>query len=253
MKLITLNLWGGKVYHPLLQFIESYASDIDIFCFQEVLFGSEPRFTPINKARENIFQEILQLLKDFEPVKYISPSEHFAHESITFGVGQSIFLKRPMEIKDNGGFHCYDKMPENTEGGGKATGNLQWVDVSNGAEVFTIANLHGIWIKDTKKADCPARITQSKKIKNFLDSKNNKKILCGDFNLIPNGESMRILNQGMVNLVKEYNIQSTRSSYYKKDIKFADYVLVSPNIEVSDFAVLQDEVSDHLPLFLQFS
>ena len=57
---------------------------------------------------------------------------------------------------------------------------------------------------------------------------------------------------GMRNLIKEYNITSTRTSFYKKPVRFADFVFVSKDIKVNDFKVLPDEVSDHAPLFLDF-
>ena len=57
----------------------------------------------------------------------------------------------------------------------------------------------------------------------------------------------------MRNLIKEYRITSTRSHFYESDVRFADYVLVSPEIKVRDFRVLDDVVSDHLPLYVEFS
>ena len=57
----------------------------------------------------------------------------------------------------------------------------------------------------------------------------------------------------MRNLIKENNITSTRSSHYEKDVKFADYILVSRDIKIRTFEVLKDIVSDHLPLFLDFT
>ena len=65
-------------------------------------------------------------------------------------------------------------------------------------------------------------------------------------------ESMKVLEKGMRNLVKDYGVTSTRSHFYKKRGKFADYILVSPEVEVKDFKVLQESVSDHLPLYLEF-
>ena len=65
---------------------------------------------------------------------------------------------------------------------------------------------------------------------------------------------MAILNAGNRNLIQEYKIDSTRSSLYKKSAsRFADYIIVSPNIEVKKFTALQEEVSDHLPLFMEFN
>ena len=48
--------------------------------------------------------------------------------------------------------------------------------------------------------------------------------------------------------------KTTRSRHYDKliDFPFADYIFTSPEIIVSEFKVLSDEVSDHLPLLLDF-
>ena len=252
MILITLNLWGGVVYEPLMEFIKKHSLDVDVFCFQEMLFGNNPQVTPIAKARENLFYEISLLLPEFTAYKHISPTKHFEHEPIEFEGGQAIFVRKGIEAKDGGGFLCYNELPQNNDGGGRITGNLQWIDLELGGGLLTIANLHGLWQKDTKKLDTPERLIQSKKVKDFLATRNSKKIICGDFNLMPDGESIKILEQGMTNLIKEYNIQSTRSKFYQNGPRFADYILVSPDIKITDFKVFQDDVSDHLPLMLDF-
>jgi len=85
-----------------------------------------------------------------------------------------------------------------------------------------------------------------------MDTINTPKILCGDLNLRPDTESMRILEHGMNNLITEYSIQSTRTRYYTKPEKFADYILTSPEILINEFRVMPEEVSDHCPLYLDF-
>jgi exonuclease III len=251
MKLITLNIWGGIIHKPLLEFIKKYSDDIDIFCFQEVLFGSTPDFTDTHKGRINIFDEISSILSEFNGYKRTTEAEHFQTEPIEFKAGQAIFVRKNISVKENGDFYCYDKWSETSPHGGKLTGSLQWINIESGKEKYIIANLHGIWQQGIGKIDTPERFTQSKKIKDFFVTKEGKKIICGDFNLDPNGESIKILEEGMRNLIKEYKIQSTRSNFYKKDNKFADYILVSSDIKVEDFKVLPDEVSDHLPLLLE--
>ncbi len=57
----------------------------------------------------------------------------------------------------------------------------------------------------------------------------------------------------MRNLIKEHGITSTRSHHYTKPVKFADYAIVSKDLDVIKFEVLQDPVSDHLPLLLEFN
>ncbi len=256
MKLITLNIWGGIVYEPLLELIKKYSTEVDVFCFQEVLFGEVPSFTEVNKARISIFNEISEILVNFNAYKRITDAEYFSSEPISFGVGQVIFVNKNLSIKNSGEFYCYDSLPEGTIHGAKMTGSLGWVELESNGESVLVVNVHGLWQKGFNKIDTPERIVQSEKIKNFLENKNGKKILCGDFNLVPQGKSIGILEENMKNLVKEYEIESTRSSFYEKFYgekdKFGDYVFTSKNIQVKDFKALQDEVSDHLPLLLEF-
>ena len=93
---------------------------------------------------------------------------------------------------------------------------------------------------------------QSQRIKKFMQAINSPKILCGDFNLRPDIESMKILEEEMNNLIKIFNITTTRTNLYTKQERFADYILTSPEIIINKFAVLKDEVSDHAPLLIDF-
>ena len=129
--------------------------------------------------------------------------------------------------------------------------NIQYAQFDHEGQPYTICNLHGHWTP-SNKGDNEARLEQSYNIKKILDSIEGAKILCGDFNLAPDTKSMKILENDMRNLVKEYKVTSTRSHFYTKEVKFADYIMVSPEVKVKDFKVLQDVVSDHLPLLLEF-
>ncbi len=113
-----------------------------------------------------------------------------------------------------------------------------------------ICNFHGLW-NGKGKSDTEDRLKQSEKILEFIGGTDDSVILAGDFNLSPDTESLAMLEKDMRNLIKEYGITSTRTSYYEKENKFADYVLVSPGIAVKDFRVLPDEVSDHAALYLE--
>jgi endonuclease/exonuclease/phosphatase family metal-dependent hydrolase len=83
-------------------------------------------------------------------------------------------------------------------------------------------------------------------------------IVCGDFNLRPDTESLKQIETsvpGIKNWISLTGAVSTRSQYYPKPEKFADYIFTSPGIEVCRFEVLsgeQDQISDHLPLLLEF-
>jgi endonuclease/exonuclease/phosphatase family metal-dependent hydrolase len=90
-------------------------------------------------------------------------------------------------------------------------------------------------------------------IVNFMNLFDCPKILMGDFNLLPDTESIKIIEAaGLRNLIKEFGITETRTELYKKKLRFADYAFVSPEIKVKDFKVLPDVVSDHSPQYLDF-
>lgn len=132
--------------------------------------------------------------------------------------------------KENTGFHAK---------------NIQYIKLNINDKYISILNFHGLWTGKGKD-DTEDRINQSQNIIDFIKTLNGEVVLCGDFNLLPETKSIKIIeNSGLRNLIKEYSIQSTRTSYYTKPIKFADYTFVSKGVEVKSFEIMPDEVSDH--------
>jgi endonuclease/exonuclease/phosphatase family metal-dependent hydrolase len=128
---------------------------------------------------------------------------------------------------------------------------LQWIKCNIEEELYAIINVHGLW-NGKGKTDTEERIAQSTRIKEFMRTFNTRKILCGDFNLKPDTESLKMLANDMNNLIASHHVTSTRTSFYPKEEKFADYIFTSKDIAVKKFEVLKDEVSDHAPLLLDF-
>ena len=79
--------------------------------------------------------------------------------------------------------------------------------------------------------------------------------MVGDFNLDIKTKAVSLLENNMRNLIKEGNFTTTRNSNFKRQsiMPFADYIFISKEIEVKNFQVLQDEVSDHLALLLEIN
>jgi endonuclease/exonuclease/phosphatase family metal-dependent hydrolase len=242
VKLITLNIWGGHVKDPLLKFIKTHR-DTDIFCLQEVYHKAEKKIS--NEERFialDIFSEIEQELPSHLP---------FFRPVVNGIYGIGMLIKKEIAVLAEGECEIYDN-PSYMGLGPTHSRNLQWTQCKMGEKTFTVINVHGLW-NGKGKTDAPERILQSQKIKSFLDGIKTPKILCGDLNLRPDTESIKILEKGMRNLIHHYNIKSTRTSLYPKEERFADYVFTSPEIQVNRFHVLEDEVSDHSPLLLDFS
>lgn len=242
MKLITLNIWGGHVYGPLLEFIKSH-QEVDIFCFQEVYHNAQRKISNDDReVRLNIFSELHRLL----------PNHNAFFRPVVDGIyGIGMFVEKGIDVLAEGEINIHDN-PNYPGIGPMHSRNLQWLQYRINHQTHTIMNIHGLW-NGMGKADSPERLAQSQKIRAFLDSLLTPKILCGDFNLRPDTESLKLIGEGMNNLVQTYNVTSTRTSLYPKKEKFADYIFTSREIEISHFEVSSAEVSDHSPLLLEFS
>lgn len=243
MKLISLNLWGGRVHEPLVRFLNKNAEEVDVFCFQEIYHNATDTMSDeLKKPRLNLFTELQQLLPNH--IAFFRPTI-----KDVYGIG--IFVHKKIQVLQEGEVIIHSN-PSYPGHGGNHSRNLQWIECKRGGKVYSILNVHGLW-NGKGKTDTEDRISQSQRIKLFMSTLHNPIVLCGDFNLHPETESLKMLDENMINLIKTHGVTSTRSHNYTKEEKFADYILVSSDIKVKEFKVMQEPVSDHLPLWLEFS
>ncbi len=116
-----------------------------------------------------------------------------------------------------------------------------------------IINIHGVWTSD--KLDSQEKYHQTEVILNIIENSNLPTILVGDFNLLPETESIKLLNSKLRNLCTEYKVESTRPNFDDgTDIGnvIVDYIFVTPEIKVNSFKVIETNISDHYPLEVDF-
>ncbi len=243
LKIVSLNTWGGRIPEPLFDFFRKN-KDIDIFCLQEIYQNAPEPVVEDKGDRLNLYSEIAEILSDH--VGYFRP-----HLKDYFGI--AIFVRKNITVKNEGDVFVYDSVSSMK---GNHSRNLQFIKVEYEGNIFNVHNFHGLW-NGGGKTDTEDRFEQSKRIKQFLDSIEERKILCGDFNLLPDTQSIKIIEEtGMENLISTHGITLTRSPIYfatkgADSPTYADYAFVSKDIVVKDFRVLPDEVSDHFPLYLE--
>ena len=254
MKLISLNIWDARIFDPLIGFFKSN-QDADIFCLQEVFNGPEARFFRDGK-RLNGFDEIAKALPGHEGFFVNTETLDDVPEQQTWApYGLAIFLRKDIKILS----HHHDVI----FGPGKFSNRdpkthkrvIQTVRISHEGKPLAISHVHGLW-NGQGKTDTPERISQSENIKRHISGFDHPLILAGDFNLLPETQSLAVVSKGMRNLIEENKITSTRSKLYakhEKPVLFADYIFTTPEVLVKDFKVLPDVVSDHLPLMLDFA
>ncbi|MDQ1281816.1 MAG: hypothetical protein QG630_167 [Patescibacteria group bacterium] len=197
-------------------------------------------------AKENKEKNINQDLKLFTNLKNIFKDHNgYFYPCYKDCFGLSIFVKKDLEILEEGEVIIYGGNKENHEH--DHTRNMEFVKLNIDNRTINILNVHGLWTGKGKD-DSEDRINQSQNIIDFIKTLNGEVVLCRDFNLNPDTESIKMIEEfGLKNLIRENNITSTRTSYYPKDrdSRFADYTFVSKDVEVKSFEIMPDEVSDH--------
>lgn len=257
MKLVSLNIWGGKIYEPLINFIKEQSETTDIFCFQKV-FQSTSSITESSGYRMNILNDLRTTLKDFQGyfAKTFSGYDMIKIVDFDLDFGIAIFVKKsiPVIFHEETFIHYVKRGVIKRENYFETSRSLQSIQFKLNNKTFNVYNLHGLWIPDIfgGKGDSEKRIRQSRTIEHFVQQHKGEKIVAGDFNLNPDTESLKILENNFRNLIKEYSIPTTRSALYTRKFKFADYILVSPEVKVIDFQVPDVVISDHLPMILEF-
>lgn len=230
-----------------MDFMRRLSGDVDIFCLQEVFFDKEGVPPSLRDyAVLNILQELEGALPEFRGYTGETQVCEGYRGLLTMFIRKSVIVEK------------VDRVPVYTHRGPGVNPEeeyeigVQYARLKTDGNGVIVYNLHGHW-SPMGKGDTETRIKQAENLKGIMDAMDGRKVLCGDFNMLPDIQSMGILEEGMRNLIKEYGITSTRSPLYKREVRFADYVLVSPEIMVKGFRVLEDVVSDHLPLYLEFS
>lgn len=240
--------------HPLMHFFKKYGPETDIFCLQEVFDVEQWMLDerhPEEHVRGDLFRKIAKELPGFEG--------SFAHfDDRPSRQSLAVFFRGNLPVRKIDDFVVY--VPEQPVEEGShviSSRKLQTITLEHGGQELLIANFHGLW-NGGGKFDTEERLEQSRKVRAAIDAHMGPKVLCGDFNLLPDTESVAILDRDMRNLVKESGIVSTRTSLYRKhddqaEPKYADYMITSPDLAVRKFEVLSDVVSDHAALRIELA
>jgi endonuclease/exonuclease/phosphatase family metal-dependent hydrolase len=185
MKLISLNTWGGILKDELREFILAQATDTDIFCLQEIFHNAVNARKVLGNIDINLYDTLTELLPEYKG--FYAPSQ-------VDDEGLAFFVKPQIDINEVGDVFVHRYLNAMEGDDGTTIGrNIQFLKFNNKGHDYTVINFHGLW-NGGGKTDSPDRIEQSKKIREFMDTKAmGKVILVGDFNLEPDTESVAIL------------------------------------------------------------
>lgn len=260
MKLININV-GIKIDNSkkIGDFLKSY--NADIIALQEV----------VRHLDDSVFDEyqskskIENILENTYPYTFFGPlwvSDAFRkngqiHRDFGGLIEQGNEILSKYLIEDAENLHYYktytyarDWTNWQTEDHGRA---LVRTELSINGQILQVLNLHGIWTSD-KKGD-QRTVKECEFVVATALKKDLPTIITGDFNLFPETESIQIINKNFTNLIDKFGIKTTRPDF-KDNIdvgnNVVDYIFVNSKIKVNDFGVIHTDISDHLPLYLDF-
>lgn len=292
------NTWGWRRRIQHLSSIEDEVRENRIpaiYCFQEVCDTSDPArqdawSNPTNIDNPRIMNQLWPppQADQYKKLQSILGKTHTGHYAVTskgnpypdlpiptidfdLSVGHAAFVHKDIPVMDEGRVGIIRRREDNdSEEYENTRGTLQWLNVNINGKNIIIAQFHGLRSHEGK-GDIPERIKQSESVRKFVEEKIKagcEVILCGDFNLSPDTESMRILEGSaesqreeeninedlrLRNLITDYGVTTTRNKYASNPDEVSDYILVSKGIVVDDFRVdKESDTSDHLPLTLKF-
>lgn len=267
LRIISLNAWGGRLHGPLMRYLAD--ADPDVLCLQEVVRtrGSQSEWLTYRDnglelpQRANLFDEISEALPGHEAIFCpVAAGDLFDGDAaVSSEFGLATFVRKSFPIIGQAQDFVHRDFAADGWGEHPRARNAHCIrifDPDHGS-ALTVAHMHGL--RDLAgKADTPEREWQAKALARLIGRiarAGERLIVCGDFNVLPGSSTFEILGgMGLVDLVATRGHVDTRTSYYDKAIRFADYMLVTPEVDVLDFDVVDEpEVSDHRALMLEIT
>lgn len=265
MRIVSLNAWGGAMFDALASWLPS--CDADVVCLQEVTrtaglrgwttFADGERTLP---QRANLFADITELLPGYQGHFLASDAGPVTDEDgrrwrQDFGIATFIHERLPVTGVASAFIHgsFTEHSDWTVDGRPRVAHAIRVLERGSGA-TFTVVNLHGL--RDgAGKGDTLARRAQADRIADLVSTfrcEQDEVAVCGDFNLLPDSETFDVLAElGLTDLVGDAD---TRTSRYRKQVRHANYLLVSTPTEVRNFEIVSTpEVSDHRPLVVDLA
>ncbi|MBB4189904.1 endonuclease/exonuclease/phosphatase family metal-dependent hydrolase [Rhizobium aethiopicum] len=267
MRIISLNAWGGRLHEALIAYVKQ--ADPDVLCLQEVLRApnADSGWSIYRDAglelpqRVNLFQEISAALPGHDA--FFCPTsrgELFDGDAATVAeFGLATFVRKSHSVIAQALDFVHGSFSADGWGDHPRPRNAHCIRLFNHAHgrTVTIAHMHGL--RDSAgKGDTAQREQQVLALAGLIGRiwpGDEGLVVCGDFNVLPGSATFRVLARlGLSDLVTGNGLVDTRTSHYLKQGRFADYMLITPDVEVAKFEVVEEpEVSDHRALLLDIA
>jgi endonuclease/exonuclease/phosphatase (EEP) superfamily protein YafD len=237
-RLITLNIWEGRLPVPLADLLSR--EQPDIACLQEVVRFADPGYDWIRPGPGELAAWAGL------PHTAMAPAYGQVYMHTRLELGNATLSRSPIPsqatIWTDGRYLADFDMTEH-----EFPRNFQHT-MTGGVHII---NHHGRRERDAPKNGSGKDTATMEFIAGYASKLDGKVIVAGDFNLWPSSPSLDPLRACMRDLGDEAGIKNTRTWLKGRD-EVSDYVFVSDTVGVSDFYASDIVASDHAALVLDF-
>ena len=238
MKILQINVWTGRIKGALPDFLAK--NKFDVICMQEAVWTEER-----SEVLEDFFVSVDQI-KEITGMKYDFRSVNWTVEAF---MGMKMYQGNVILSREK----IVDAREEIVYGGAlDATAALDLTCHQYTAQrvllenEFNIVNYHGYWLTDPMGNG--ETVKAMRNAARLASEAEGPVVMCGDLNVVHASPAMRELDF-LRDLTDEYGISSTLSRLKFVGDVACDHILVSEDVNVKDFRVLDAPIiSDHKAL-----
>jgi len=265
MRILQLNAWTGRLKNGLTRFFEQ--NDFDIICLQEAVWPNrdglktvdhedwvDPEKEPNNGDFERIKAQIEYFFATADQIQEAAGLEYAAKVS-NWGMrilngrmeqGNVILSRYPIENVRN--ILVHGEYDGDTEFKGRTDhGYYAQIVRING---INVVNYHGYWLPDPIGDEMTVKTMG--KVADEIKKTEGPIAMCGDLNVVSASPAMRELDF-LRDLTAENKLKTTLSGLKFDGEVACDHILVSDEVEVQDFKMRNELISDHFALEAEIS
>ena len=244
MELMQLNMWQGRLSQQIVELVDERKPEF--ITAQEIYKGGDTVLAP-----ENMFTLYEQVAKRY-PYHSFSAVHALKIARGKAEMGTAIFSQHP--IVDTSSFFTHGSYVDGISAGNDVHNSrtLQSATIAVDKGNLQLLTHHGHWVPNAHGDETSVEKMQD--ITDYIQELDSSipLIFAGDLNVTPESPAMRPFDGLLTNLVASYAIKNTLSSFRKlKDIP-CDHVLVNDKVNVRNLYTLEETVSDHKPVILEF-
>ena len=247
IKILQLNVWGGRIKDGLSRFISD--GDFDLICIQEAVWEeNETGFLDLFIDSVDKIKREAGFLYDFRSsnfgVKFLSGETQLEHGNVILSKLPFLESVEKVVVGDYGVASNIDNFEQSIS---KHRYTAQKVVLQNGV---VVVNYHGYWLKDPLgdevSEDCMRQVAD------LIRDESRPVVMCGDLNVIAESPAMRKLDF-LHDLTALNHVKTTlRNVRFVKDVA-CDHILVNDKVKFENFQVIDSVVSDHKALAIDIA